>query len=82
MLNELEKLEGLNFLKTKVLHAHIDRVCFNICCRHVSLKEEKTHLPTSVSPTPEVEFNLRKISCFLDFTIGEVFSSLVKKEGR
>lgn len=31
---------------------------------------------------PELEFNLRKISCFLDLTIGDVFSSFVKKEGK
>lgn len=41
----------------------------------------KPLLPMSESPPPQ-EFNLRNISCFFDFTIGEVFSSLVKKEGR
>ncbi|KAG7257517.1 hypothetical protein CRUP_005714 [Coryphaenoides rupestris] len=37
---------------------------------------------SSESLTPEEEFNLRKrISCFLDTTMAEVFSSFVKKEG-
>lgn len=66
-------------------HTHVwKEFYFIIWGMQVSVREgdEKTHLPTSESPTPEVEFNLRKISCFLDFTIGEVFSNLVKKEGR
>ena len=42
---------------------------------------KKSHLPISESPPPE-EFNLRKISCFFDLTMGDVFSSLVKKEGK
>lgn len=42
---------------------------------------KKSHLPISESPPPE-EFNLRKISCFFDLTMGDVFSSLVKNEGK
>lgn len=53
---------------------------------HIKLKLENSTkrqvcIPMSESPPPD-EFSFRNISCFLDFTIGEVFSSLVKNEGR
>ncbi|ETE56981.1 Octapeptide-repeat protein T2, partial [Ophiophagus hannah] len=47
----------------------------------VKKKEKKNNLLPISDSFPPHEFSLRKISCFFDFTIGEVFSSLVKKEG-
>jgi hypothetical protein len=48
---------------------------------YLEFMEKKSYLPISESPPPE-EFNLRKISCFFDLTMGDVLSSLVKNEGK
>lgn len=71
-MREIEQIFYLSLEFQK--YFHVTSVCSS--CK---VKDKTGNLvPTSESPTPF----LRKISCFLDFTMGEVFSSLVKKEGR